>query len=129
MFNEVSIPLFLCPGYTYIYVYIMIDQDYIEKLEKRAQSNRIVKEFQDTALYIAELLNDKKHTALYMKLAKQHPKQLLMRIAASVAERGHIDRKGAYFMKILKEEGHFRKQNNTSQISNDKKKNRHRGEK
>lgn len=107
----------------------MIDKDYIEKLEKRAQSNRIVKEFQDTALHIAELLNDKKHTALYMRLAKHYPKQLLVRIAASVAERGHIDRKGAYFMKILKEEGHFRKQNNTPQISNDKKKNRHRGEK
>ncbi|OGM92641.1 hypothetical protein A2935_03955 [Candidatus Wolfebacteria bacterium RIFCSPLOWO2_01_FULL_47_17b] len=92
----------------------MIDREYLKTLEKRVKSNRIVKEFQDTALIIAELLDDTKHTALYMKLAKEHPKQELLRIAKDVAERHEVSHKGAYFMGILKERGFFQSKSNNA---------------
>jgi hypothetical protein len=83
----------------------MIDKEYVKALEKRVKTNRIVAEFQDIALQLAELLDDKKHVSLYMKLAKQHSKQTLLQIAKDVAERKQVSRKGAYFMKVLKEQG------------------------
>lgn len=83
----------------------MIESDYLDTLEKRVQSNKIVKEFQDTALMLADMLDDKPHIALYMKLAQKCPKRDLLRVAKDVAGRAHVKHKGAYFMKVLKEEG------------------------
>lgn len=98
----------------------MIDPAYFDELAERAKTNKIYQEFQLTALTLAELLGDSKHVSLYMRLAKTHPKQDLFRIAKTIAERPDIGNKGAYFMKVLKEEGYFTK------TTHDKKKNRTR---
>jgi len=52
-------------------------------------------------LEVAGLLNDPEHKSLYIKLAKKHGADKLLRIAKGVAEKKDIKNKGAYFMKVL----------------------------
>ena len=52
-------------------------------------------------LMLAEMLNDEKHKALYIKLAKEHDHEKLLTTARSVAERINVKNKGAYFMGVL----------------------------
>ncbi len=79
----------------------MEEKDYLEILKERAQKSRVYKKYQLTGLLIAQLLNDEKHKSLYIKLAKKHNSDDLLRIAKDVAERKNIKNKGAYFMKVL----------------------------
>ena len=58
---------------------------------------------------IAELLDDEKHKGLYMRISKTINNQRLLEIAKSVAEKTKVERKGAYFMKIIKESGLLKK--------------------
>jgi len=50
---------------------------------------------------LAEILEDKKHKSLYMKLAKRHGAQKLIELAKDVASRKNVKNKGAYFMYML----------------------------
>jgi hypothetical protein len=75
--------------------------DYLEKLKERGKNNRIVKRYQLIGLMIAEMLNDKEHKSLYIKLAKEKDEQELLSLAKKVAEMKNIERKGAYFMRVL----------------------------
>jgi len=76
-------------------------QNYIEKLFERSQESKIYKKFQLTGLEIASILEDEKHKALYIKLAKQMKEDVLLELAKNIAEKKDIKNKGAYFMKVL----------------------------
>jgi hypothetical protein len=79
----------------------MEEKNYLKTLKERAQKSRVYKKYQLTGLLIAQLLNDEKHKSLYIKLAKKHDSDDLLRIAKEVAERKKIENKGAYFMEVL----------------------------
>lgn len=75
---------------------------YVQELERRAKKSRVYTAHQARGLEIAELLNDGKHTSLYIKLAKEHNPDRLLRLAKSVVERKNVKNAAAYFMKLLK---------------------------
>lgn len=77
------------------------DKNYLETLKERGKASRVYKKYQLTGLLIAQLLNDEKHKSLYIKLAKKHNNDDLLRIAKEVAERKRIKNKGGYFMRVL----------------------------
>jgi len=62
----------------------------------------VSREFQSYGLYLAEELNDYKHRALYIKLAKTVNRALLEK-ALSYVKDANVDRKGALFMWKLKQ--------------------------
>ena len=80
-----------------------ISSNYLKTLAKRTKESRIYKPFQSTGLTLAEILNDREHKAIYIRLAKIYDNEDLIRKAKDVAERKSIDNKGAYFMKMLKD--------------------------
>lgn len=71
----------------------------------------VSREFQSYGLYLAEQLDDYKHKALYIKLAKTTPRALLEKSLSFVKD-ANVDRKGALFMWKLKQ---------LKQLSNEKK--------
>ncbi len=75
--------------------------DYLETLKKRAKESKVYSYHQMVGLTIAELLEDDKHKALYMKLAKLHNSDKLLKLAKDIAERKNVKNKGAYFMRLL----------------------------
>ncbi len=77
--------------------------DYFATLEERAKRSRAYTAYQLIGLEIAEILKDRARKALYIKLAKQYNPERLLRLAKSVAERPHVRKRGAYFMKLLAE--------------------------
>lgn len=80
-----------------------ISGNYFKTLTKRAKESRVYKPFQSTGLALAEMLDDQKNKAIYMRLSKIYDNQELIRKARDVAERKSIENKGAYFMKMLKD--------------------------
>lgn len=78
---------------------------YLAELQRRAKESHVYRKYQLIGLEIAKTLSDEKHKALYIKLAKMHDPDGLMRLAKDVAERKEVKNKGAYFMTVLKE--HF----------------------
>lgn len=74
---------------------------YLLKIAERQKVSHIHREFQFIGLEVAALLNDLPHKALYIKLAKMHGKDTILRLAKDVALRTNIRNKGAYFMKVL----------------------------
>ena len=80
-----------------------ISDKYIKTLIKRSKESRIYKPFQDVGLTLADILNDKEHKAIYMRLAKMYDNHELIAKAKDVRERTSVKNKGAYFMKILKD--------------------------
>ena len=76
-------------------------EEYFEKLKTRKKESHVYRRYQLIGLQIAELLRDKPHKALYIKLAKERNPEKLLELAKSVAEREHIEKKGAYFMACL----------------------------
>ncbi len=77
----------------------------MEELKRRSGESRVYSEHQLMGLLIAEALGDEAHKSLYMKLAKSHNADRLLKIAKDVAERENVENKGAYFMKIIGEMG------------------------
>ncbi|MEK7162861.1 MAG: hypothetical protein AAB696_01065, partial [Patescibacteria group bacterium] len=61
------------------------DKNYLETLKERAKTSRVYKKYQLIGLLIAQLLNDDKHKSLYIKLAKKHDNDDLMRIAKDIS--------------------------------------------
>lgn len=66
----------------------------------------ISREFQKYGYYLAEQLDDMKHTALYIKMAKNHPRAVLEQ-ALSFVKDARAKSKGRLFMWKLKEMGVF----------------------
>ena len=77
-------------------------KDYIEKLGERKKKSRAYREFQLIGLEVADILEDPAHKSLYIKLTKLHGKNKILGLAKSVAERKNVKKKGAYFMRLLK---------------------------
>ncbi len=89
------------PNFIIEWVMMALDDHYLEKLKERGKKGHIYREFQDTGLILADILGDRKHKALYIKLAKEHDKQELLALAKRVAESKDVKNKGAYFMRVL----------------------------
>lgn len=85
----------------------MIDKDYLQTIRERGVKSHVYKKYQSTGLALAQLLDDQKHIALYIRLAKKGNDEELIRLAKTVAERKLVQNKGAYFMKLLKEKNFF----------------------
>ena len=62
----------------------------------------VSREFQSFALHLAEELNDYKHRAIYMKLAKTVHRSILEKALTYVSD-SKVDNKGALFMWKLKQ--------------------------
>ncbi|MCL5797783.1 MAG: hypothetical protein M1366_03215 [Patescibacteria group bacterium] len=69
----------------------------------------ISREFQAYGYHLAEALNDPKHRALYMKLAKTLPRAVLEKALSYVSD-ANVKRKGALFMWKLKQLGAWQKE-------------------
>ncbi len=76
-------------------------EKYIAELKKRSKESHVHRQFQLTGLEIADLLGDRAHKSLYIKLAKERSAHELLRIAKEVAGKQDVRRKGAYFMAIV----------------------------
>ncbi|MDD5547740.1 MAG: hypothetical protein PHN74_02510 [Candidatus Pacebacteria bacterium] len=77
-------------------------KDYFKTLAERGKKSKVFQSHQSAGLMLAEILEDFKHKALYMKLAKTYGGDSLLNLAKKIAERKDVFNKGAYFMKILK---------------------------
>lgn len=75
----------------------------IGRVERRKESQRISKEFQDFGVRLSEVLGDSKHKSLYIKLAKEKPRQALEEALSYVQDYPHARTKGRLFMWRLKE--------------------------
>lgn len=87
----------------------------MQELSKRSGQSRAYKSYQTIGLEVAEILGDFGHKSLYIKLAKEHGEDKILRIAKTVAEKKDIKNKGAYFMRVIA--------NNSNNIYNTNKKN------
>ncbi|MDE2019340.1 MAG: hypothetical protein KGJ13_03260 [Patescibacteria group bacterium] len=76
-------------------------EKYAEKLAKRSEESKVYRKFQLIGLEIADILKDRKHKALYIKLAKEGDSEKLLQAAKAVAERKEVKNKGAYFMSVI----------------------------
>ncbi|MDD5098733.1 MAG: hypothetical protein PHP35_00060 [Candidatus Colwellbacteria bacterium] len=72
---------------------------YLDELKKRAKSQRVHSKHQDIGLETAEILGDREHKSLYMKLAKTDG-DIVLAMAKAVAENEKVKNKGAYFMAL-----------------------------
>lgn len=71
-------------------------------LELGGDDKRVTREFQDFGLRLAEQLDDMKHKALYIKLAKTMDRALLLDVLGFVAD-SNARSKGKLFMWKLKQ--------------------------
>ena len=78
-----------------------IEKDYLLIVKERGKKSRVYRKYQLTGLMLAEILEDKKHKSLYIKLAKEHSESFLLRMARDVAERATVKNRGAYFMRLI----------------------------
>jgi alpha-beta hydrolase superfamily lysophospholipase len=77
------------------------NRNYLDFLKERSQKSRIYKKYQLTGLILANILEDRGHKALYIRLAKEYDDLILLSLAKRVAEKKIIKNKGAYFMKLI----------------------------
>jgi hypothetical protein len=75
---------------------------YVAELKRRGKESHVYRKYQLIGLEISQILDDEKHKALYIKLAKEDTGNRLLGLAKDVAERSNIKNKGAYFMSVLK---------------------------
>ena len=78
-----------------------IGEGYLDKIKTRRKDSRVSQPYQLIGLEIADILGDRKHKALYIKLAKEKNSIELLRLAKEVEETKGVKNKGAYFMRIL----------------------------
>jgi hypothetical protein len=74
---------------------------YMELLKKREGNKRITRAHQLTGLEVADILSDRAHKSLYIKLAKIHGSSRIMAIAKDVADRASVRHRAAYFMRVV----------------------------
>ena len=84
-------------------------EKYIAELERRAKESHVYRNYQLIGLEIADILDDRPHKALYIKLAKEGNPRHLLAAAKGVAERKEVKRRGAYFMRVISEQMKARK--------------------
>jgi len=86
-----------------------LSEKYFEALSDRSRRSRVFRDYQLIGLQLAEILEDRRHKALYIKLAKEYNQEKLMELAGKIAERDTIRNKGAYFMKVFHVDPNYRK--------------------
>lgn len=82
-----------------------LDKNYMDVIRERAKKSRVYQKHQSTGLALAEILEDREHKALYMRLAKKYREDDLIPLAKRIAENKTIENKGAYFMRAFFGEG------------------------
>ena len=75
--------------------------EYLSSLKERGENKRVNKNYQLIGLEIADMLEDREHKALYIKLAKEQSEEKLRGLAKNIAGRKNVKNKGAYFMRVL----------------------------
>ncbi|MFA6495253.1 MAG: hypothetical protein WC246_03105 [Candidatus Paceibacterota bacterium] len=83
----------------------MHKEDYLALLQKRAKESRAYRSFQAVGTDVADILGDRAHIALYIKIAKTIDSQTLLQTAKTVMQNSGVRNPGAYFMRIAKEHG------------------------
>jgi len=76
---------------------------YLAELKRRSKESHVYRNFQLIGLEIADILHDRAHKALYIKLAKEGDVRRLLAVAKDVAERKEVKNHGAYFMRVVME--------------------------
>ena len=79
-------------------------EKYIAELARRAKESHVYRNYQLVGLEIADVLHDRPHKALYIKLAKEGNPRRLLAVAKDVAERNGVKNRGAYFMRVVMEQ-------------------------
>ena len=79
------------------------------KLFNPVEDKYISREFQNYGIYLTEQLDDEKHKALYIKLAKKHPRAILEKALSfvKIQNQEKIKNKGRLFMWKIKDLGGF----------------------
>lgn len=73
---------------------------YVKVLAARKKtSSPISRGYQLTGLMVADLLGDRAHKHLYLKLAREYETTALLSLAKDVADRKGVTNRGAYFMR------------------------------
>ncbi len=91
-------------------------QGYLDAMAKRSKESRAYQKHQSIGLELAEILGDRKHKALYIKLAKENPATMLLALAKDVSSRKNIKNHGAYFMRVFSENKLKNKKNDGSRL-------------
>ncbi|MCL4403740.1 hypothetical protein M1432_00055 [Patescibacteria group bacterium] len=78
-----------------------LTKGYLDEMKRRAKESRVYRKYQLTGLMLSEILGDRPHKALYIKLAKERDEQELLTLAESIASNKNVKNKGAYFMRLL----------------------------
>lgn len=78
-----------------------LNASYLKILAGRAKKSKVHTSYQFLGLTLAELLNDDRHKALYMRLAKKYGGDHLLQLAKKISEKKNVKNKGAYFMRML----------------------------
>ena len=84
-------------------------ENYIKNLKIRSTSSHAHTKHQLLGLEIAEVLHDRPHRSLYIKLAKNWDGNELLRLARDVADRVAVRNRGGYFMRIIAEDEDIKK--------------------
>ncbi len=79
-------------------------KEYIKLLKERKKTSRVYRSYQLTGLILAEILEDRQHKSLYIKLAKNYNSEKLVSLAKNIVSRKSVLNKGAYFMRVLQKE-------------------------
>ena len=77
-------------------------KDYFRLLKERSKKSKVYRPYQMIGLMLAEILDDKEHKSLYIRLSKLYDTSELLKLAKGLEERRNIKNKGAYFMSMLK---------------------------
>ncbi len=75
--------------------------EYLDSIKERRENKRVGHKHQLIGLEIADLLDDREHKALYIKLVKKYGEQKVVALAKDIAERKNIKNRGAYFMRMF----------------------------
>ncbi len=89
---------------------MIIDASYLKLLKDRSGKSKAYSKHQFLGAEIGEILGDPKHTALYIKLAKESSQpEVLLQKAKHVGGLAHVKNKGAYFMRMVTSENSSKK--------------------
>lgn len=86
-----------------------LSEKYFESLTQRSKQSHVYRDYQLIGLQLAEILQDRRHRALYIKLAKEYNPEKLLELANNIAERNDIKSRGAYFMSVFYANPDYRK--------------------
>ena len=78
-----------------------LSSNYLETLRGRKKKSRAHYRYQAAGAELGEMLHDTRHTALYIKLAKEFNEGVLRTLARGIMSRETVRNQGAYFMRLI----------------------------